>query len=67
MRGKLASQESPCFPERPFNEARALCAGSSAGDGDWGEASFAFNEARALCAGSCHAPIPAPFGGPRLQ
>ena len=35
-----------------FNEARALCAGSSTAQGAAAPSSGCFNEARALCAGS---------------
>ena len=52
MRGKLCTLTEGHQDCLPFNEARALCAGSSQLARSLARRQPSFNEARALCAGS---------------
>ena len=52
MRGKLSTRLRPHSAFLAFNEARALCAGSSTAAVSVPFPPATFNEARALCAGS---------------
>ena len=52
MRGKFCQALTALRSRSTFNEARALCAGSSSSRGCPRIALSPFNEARALCAGS---------------
>ena len=67
MRGKFIAQGLARQAGTGFNEARALCAGSS----DEGDASriceAGFNEARALCAGSSPTRRRTKFRGTRFN
>ena len=56
MRGKFAVGEDNQPVHKSFNEARALCAGSSNHYDLHGGLQPRFNEARALCAGSSRSP-----------